>query len=90
MWCAKSDVVWRKSQETLVLLNTSSGLYYTINPTGAMLWISLVEKQGSFDEAVKAIQQQCAGAPDTAAIRNDCTKLLEEWKAENLIEEKAG
>ena len=58
MWCAKSDVVWRKSQETLVLLNTSSGLYYTVNPTGAMLWTSLVEKQESFDQAVKGIQEQ--------------------------------
>jgi len=90
MWCAKSDVVWRKSKDTLVLLNTSSGLYYTVNPTGALLWSSLVEKGTSFDEAVSSIQQEFAGAPDAAAIRTDCARMLEEWKAEKLIEEKAG
>ena len=87
MWMAKKDVVWRSKDDMLVLLNTTTGHYYTVNQTGAVLWRSLVEHKMSFDEAVEKLHSECEDSPDKSAVGQDCTRLIEEWKSADLIEE---
>jgi hypothetical protein len=87
MWMAKKDIVWRSKDDMLVLLNTTTGHYYTVNQTGAVLWRNLVEHKMSFDDAVERLYGQCEGSPDKSVVGQDCSRLIEEWKSENLIEE---
>ncbi len=88
MWIPKKDIVWRKKEDMIVLLNTTTGHYYTVNQTAATLWNGLVGEGMSLDEAVEKIHREYDDAPSRSVIRQECIRQAEEWKSENLIEEK--
>ena len=87
MYRPKDNVVWRKKSDMLVLLNTATGQYYTVNQTGADLWDKLAVKSMTLDQALEEISAGYANAPDSAAIAADCGKMLREWVEESLFEE---
>ncbi|MFB0564750.1 MAG: PqqD family protein [Candidatus Aminicenantaceae bacterium] len=85
---AKEDIVWRDKEGLLVLLNTSTGHYYTVNKTGARLWTNLIDKGMSFDAAIKKIREEFKNTPDDSTLKSHCAEMIEQWKSENLIEEE--
>jgi hypothetical protein len=87
MWTAKKNIVWRNKDNMLVLLDTTTGHYYTVNQTGARLWRDLLERKMSVEQVVEGLRQDFADGPDKSVIRQDCARLIEEWRSENLIEE---
>ena len=88
MWQANKDIVWRSKEDMLVLLNTKSGLYFTVNQTGANLWLSITEKGLSLEDAIAKIKEDFDDVPDEAKLEQECEKLIKEWTQEELLVEK--
>jgi len=86
MFTAKQDVVSRRKEDMLILLRTSTGHYYTLNHTGALLWENLIDKRLPIDQCISAITADCENAPEADTIRRDCEALIEQWRSEQLIE----
>jgi len=86
MFTAKQDVVSRRKEDMLILLRTSTGHYYTLNHTGALLWEHLIDKQRPIEQCVSAIAAESENPPDAATIRSDCEALIDQWRSEQLIE----
>ena len=85
----KKNIVWRKKKELLVLLDTVSGCYYTLNPTGQDLWLMHIVESQPLDRIIDRISAKYNNPPEREQIQMDCQKLIDNWKANKLIEETA-
>lgn len=74
---ASPNIVWQAFDEESVAINLESGVYYSFNPAGALIW-RLVEGGASPAEAAALVLE--SGAPPEALdqILGFCEKLLEE------------
>ncbi len=86
MFTAKQDVVSRRKEDMLILLRTSTGHYYTLNRTGALLWEHLIDKHLPIEQCISAIAADCESPPEADTIRSDCEALIDQWRSEQLIE----
>jgi hypothetical protein len=84
---AKEKIVWRKKKDLLVLLDTESGNYYTLNETAQDLWMSHIVGGQTLDMVVEEIAKKYTDAPPLSMIENDCGLLIEDWKKNALVEE---
>lgn len=76
------NVITRQLGEELVLVDLESGQYYTLNPTGTLVW----ENLGRFDN-VAALSQFLADAAeaDVAKVREDVEELIQELVGKKLL-----
>ena len=65
-----------------VLMNLENLKTYSLNETASIIW-SLVERSMTVDEIVHEITEQYDVPQNECA--DEVTRLLENWKAENLI-----
>ena len=86
MFKARKDVVARRRGDVLILLKTSTGDFYDLNYTGALLWESLIENGHSLDECAVIIADDCMNAPPIETVRTDCDAFISQWQSEKLIE----
>ncbi len=86
---AKEHIKWRKKKELLVLLDTVSGCYYTLNTVGQDLWLMHIVESQPLDQTIEHISSKYTNPPKPEQIQADCQKLIEEWKVNELIEEAA-
>lgn len=87
MWKAKEHVVWRIKGDLLVVLDTVTGHYYTLNETAVELWRGLFEEKKSFEAALTNLQARYADAPEKSKLEADCRESLAYWAAEGLIKQ---
>ena len=85
MWKLNENIVWRNKNELVVVLNTQSGHYYTLNEVAADLWLGLFEAHQSLEEVVAGVSAKYANAPSSEQGIADCQEVLQYWAAENLI-----
>jgi hypothetical protein len=90
MWKSREHVVWRIKGDLLVVLNTESGHYYTLNEVAVDLWRGLFDEKKGFEEVISNIRSRYANVPDDLTIEADCRESLAYWVTEKLIEETAG
>ena len=90
MWKAKEHVAWRIKGDLLVVLDTVSGHYYTLNQTAVDLWRGLFDEKLGLQAVLSRIQARYPDAPALAALEADCRESLAYWVAEGLIEPAAG
>jgi hypothetical protein len=88
MYKAKLHVVWRKKKKLLVLLDTKSSSYFTLNNTGQDLWMKYIVNNQPLDEVVKEISTKYTNSPGEEQILSDCKKLIDGWLSNELIIEK--
>lgn len=86
MWKVKEHVVWRKKNDLLVLLDTLSGHYYTLNPVAMELWLGCFSDNKSLDAVIDELTRKFGDAPDIHQVKKDCLESIEFWEKENLIE----
>ena len=89
-WKAKEHVVWRVKGDLLVVLDTVSGHYYTLNEVAVELWRGLFDEKKSFQAVLEDIRAGFPDAPDAGQLEADCRESLDYWVAEKLIEPAAG
>lgn len=90
MWKLNEHVVWRVQGELLVVLDTVSGHYYTLNEVAVYLWRGLFEEKKSFETVMEAIRTSYPDAPDAAQLEADCRETIAYWMAEKLLEPVTG
>lgn len=90
LWKSKEHVVWRIKGNLLVVLDTVSGHYYTLNEVAVDLWQGLFEEKKSFAAVLEGIRARYPDAPDAAQLESDCRASLDYWVAEKLIEPTTG
>jgi hypothetical protein len=90
MWKSKEHVVWRIKGDLLVVLDTASGHYYTLNRVAVDLWRGLFEEKKSFAAVLSHISSRYPDAPEAAQLEADCRESLAYWAAENLVEQTLG
>jgi hypothetical protein len=86
----KDHVVWRKKGDLLVVLDTASGSYFTLNATAMDLWLGLLEEGRGLDAVARGIRDKFTEPPAIEQVEADCRKMLDEWQSQGLVEEVAG
>ena len=84
---SKEHVVWRQKADLLVVLDTESGCYFTLNATAMALWLGMVEGGATLEEAVERIASRYPEAPARERVEGDCRRMLTEWREAGLVEE---
>jgi hypothetical protein len=83
---AHPDVVFQKLGDESVLLNLRTGVYWGLNPTGAVVWDEIV-RHGDVTRAVTTLLEKFAGNP--AEMRSTVQDLIRELSREGLVVEDA-
>lgn len=86
MWKTCEPTVWRIKEGYCIVLNTSTGNYYTLNATAKLLWSGLFDENKEFNEAVAGIVAVCNPAPEPEQVREDCRRMVAGWIEEGLVE----
>jgi hypothetical protein len=86
MWKVKEHIVWRQKNDMLVVLDTLSGHYYTLNPVAMDLWLGCFADNKPLETVISELTDKYTDAPDTREIKSDCLESLEYWQEEKLIE----
>jgi hypothetical protein len=86
-WKSKEHVVWRIKGDLLVVLDTVSGHYYTLNETAVALWRGLFVEGKAFETVISDIGSCYPDAPTLAQVEAECRETLDYWAAEKLIEQ---
>lgn len=87
---AKEKIVWRKKKELLVVLDTDSGKYFTLNETAQDLWMSHIVNGETLAKAAEELGSKFADTPPLENVIADCQKLIDEWVENGLVEEQEG
>jgi hypothetical protein len=86
MWKVKEHVVWRKKNDMLVVLDTLSGHYYTLNPVAMTLWLGCFADNKSLESVLSELSEKFTDVPDPEQLKQDCLESIEYWFSESLIE----
>jgi hypothetical protein len=77
-----TDVISRRMDDTVVILHARSGLYYTLDDVGALIW-TLCDGNHRVAEMVTAICDEYETS--TATVELDVLDLLGDLEREGLI-----
>lgn len=83
---AKDHVVWRSKKELLVVMDTVTGHYFTLNPVAVELWNGLIDQARPLSEVMPLIKDKFEDPPPDEKLTQDCRAMIQEWLGENLIE----
>jgi hypothetical protein len=81
---AKNDISWKLLKDSVVVVNTTTGVYYTLNPTASVIWQNLIESGSTSGIADKMCE--IFDNIDKDTIQNDIDECVTFWKAEEIIE----
>lgn len=87
MYQVKERIVWRRKQNLLVILDTLSGHYYTLNETAQHLWLGMFEGNKTLEQVVEDMRGAFNNYPKSDQIIADCQKIISEWTTNDLIQE---
>jgi hypothetical protein len=78
-------ISWKEMDGLVIVVNTVSGNYYSLNKTASDIWQEVV--------AGKSVQEVHEGITkkytvDEETLREDIKKCVEDWQKEGLIEQK--
>lgn len=79
----RPSVVTTTFDDESVLLDLSSGRYFSLNETGTRIWQLLCEEAG-LDEIVSTLAAEYRVTADE--VRNDAEELLMQLRAEGLVD----
>lgn len=82
----QKKVAWRLLDDEVVIVNTDTSFYYTLNGTGTYMWSILDKEKKTLQEIVKKIAAHYG--KDENSIAGDVKKILKDLVRENLITEK--
>lgn len=78
----KGDVRWNVMEGEAVILNLATGIYYTLDPVGTVIWQEVTAGK-DIEEIVEIV---CARFDEEASVvRGDVEDLLAHLKEEQLI-----
>ena len=77
------NVVWRDLDGEIVILNLTSGVYFSVDGVGAPVW-TLVSEQVTNDEIVGKLISEFD--VEETCLRNDMEALFQELASQGLIE----
>lgn len=78
----KGDVQWTVMEGEAVILNLATGIYYTLDRIGTVIWQEWAAGK-ALEEIVEVVCARFDG--DTDGIRGDIEELLAHFKQEQLI-----
>lgn len=78
------NIVRRKLENEVVILNLKNGLYYVLNDTAGSIWDGLFVDNRSAAQVVGSIAGEYRTA-DKNVIQKDMNEQLDYWLKENLI-----
>jgi hypothetical protein len=77
-----TNVTWRTFDGNSILLHLESGVYYTLNPAGTLIW-ELLDRRIAGQELLTVLRDRYSVEEEEA--RRDLVDLLEEFAREGLI-----
>jgi hypothetical protein len=82
MYIKHDDIIWRKVDGEILLLNTNSGHYFALNETAADIWELLINGK-SPPEIADALAKQYEQEPRT--LMNDVQELIANLTSEQIL-----
>ena len=76
------EVVWRTLGDDCILLHLDSGIYYTLNEEGRILWEALDGKNKLVEILSKMMEQYDI---DAETIQKDIMEIMEDLIKEDLV-----
>jgi hypothetical protein len=86
MWKVKEHIVWRKKNDILVVLDTLSGHYYTLNPVAMDLWLGCFADNKPLETVISELSEKYLDIPNAEQVKSDCLESIQYWQNESLIE----
>lgn len=77
-----SDIIWKVVGEEVLLLDTSSAFYFSLNETGSEIW-HLLEAGKSLEE-IEGVMTELYDV-DIDTIRRDIDALVKELQSEKIL-----
>ncbi|HPD60978.1 MAG TPA: PqqD family protein [Thermodesulfobacteriota bacterium] len=77
------EVVWRTLGDDCILLHLESGIYYTLNEEGRVLWEALDGKNKLAEIPAKIMEQYDV---DAGTIQKNLIEIMEDLLKEDLVE----
>jgi hypothetical protein len=81
-WKPSADIVSRKVADEIVLLNTKTSDYYSMNPTAVFVW-ELVCRNKTLGEIVRALAAEFGA--EAGKVRKDVLELLKNLESQKII-----
>lgn len=76
------DISWRIVEDEVIILNLTSGFYYTLTSTGTRMW-NLLERNKTTEDIIKIVSDEYG--IDRQIVRDDIVYLFNELEKEDLI-----
>ena len=83
MYTVQSNISWKKLEDSVVIVNTDTGMYYTLNATAGLIWTSIMENV-QIEDIVLLFENNYQGA-DRQEILADIQESIQFWIDEALI-----
>jgi len=82
MYQVSEQASWRMMGDTAVIVNVSTGAYYSLNATASEIWQNVAA--GKSEEDILQILLE-SYAIDAEQLRADISECVREWSEEGLI-----
>lgn len=76
------DVVWTKLGEEVVILNSTTGTYFGLDPVGSRIWCLMAEEK-PLDEVVGTVLSEYQ--VDETQVRSDLGELIDKFAEFSLV-----
>lgn len=77
------NIIWKKIEDEIVLLNPASGDYFGLNNVGVSFWISIDNKRTLKNIIDLLYAEFCV---ERSILEKDIDELIEEMENKNIIE----
>ena len=77
------NVVWRDLEGEIVILNLTSGAYFSVDGVGTRIWVLMSERVAT-EEIVRRLMSEFD--VEETQLRNDMESLFRELASQGLIE----
>lgn len=79
------EFMWKEIKGRVVVLHLDSGKYYSLNPTGSMIWKGVLDDQ----PIEQIVDELCAAYDvDSETARQDAQEMIRSFEARKLIIKK--
>ena len=79
----QENISWKVLQDKVVAVNTTTGIYYTMNAVASEIWQSIAD--GADNDAILAKLKENYPDVEEAMLVADLDEQIQYWVSENLI-----
>lgn len=85
IYIVSENISWKKLEDSVVIVNTDSGMYYTLNATASLIWISIMDNMPVED--IFLLFENSYKEVDKQGVLEDIQESIQYWMDEKIIQQ---